>query len=387
MMYQKHHPNRWRLVERIILGGSGAGDTISNDDDDECCICFTDPGTLLVGCRPSLNRVCSGTSSDAGQGHRVCSSCLRRSLRIVVGDVTTKEHLICGCVSADDRSTLGALAAAADDALQRLTADESLAAEQQAELDEDIMQTKVSWGLSTSEPLPQGIYQQKLMEWFGKLDMHDMADLFIACTHPACPPSNYMLKTDFERHRQHRGTAVWTCRAGHVNTFLPSDEDIIAMNRSLLSHPEYYVTECDSDDLQLRRYRLCPGCSQEGLLLLAVHDGACKHWPGIDSLHKHSFCFRCTRAWGSECQHGENCPDPGVQQVRALRDRVSGFRLQIGYVDARQYIRWLNNRPGVSCPPTIFREPQGELPGRDRQAQLGMVDKAALLREMRKGTE
>jgi len=70
-------------------------------------------------------------------------------------------------------------------------------------------------------------------------------------------------------------------------------------------------------------------------------------------------------------------------------------KLELGHVDSAAYIACLQPRPGgmftassantSSFPPTVF--PSGFIvAGNERQASLGMTDRAALLREMRDGT-
>ncbi len=76
------------------------------------------------------------------------------------------------------------------------------------------------------------------------------------------------------------------------------------------------------------------------------------------------------------CRHNVVCADPGVQQVRL----VAGG-LELGFVDSAPYIAALAGGP---WPPTRF--PSGEVEGAERQRELGMTDRAALLAEMRSGT-
>merc|ERR1719482_1110481 len=105
------------------------------------------------------------------------------------------------------------------------------------------------------------------------------------------------------------------------------------MNRNLLYAP-------GTDSQGYRRYRLCGGCARDGILLLAVHGGGCRHWPGSGG-HHHQFCFVCTTTWGT-CANELRCRDPGLQQVR-----LRGDELEIGFVDAEEYVRWL--RGARSC--------------------------------------
>merc|ERR1712217_536769 len=156
-------------------------------------------------------------------------------------------------------------------------------------------------------------------------------------------------------------------------------EELKDMNRNLLLHPEYYVEAAYYSACPLRRYRLCPQCISGGILMLAVHGGECKQWPGYGRGHQHVFCFACTRPWGIGCNHGSmDCKDPGVQQVRIRNDE-----LEIGLVDGPRYLRWLKGEVSEP-PPTKF--PSGQEKGTERQERLGLTNKTELLAESKKGT-
>jgi len=158
------------------------------------------------------------------------------------------------------------------------------------------------------------------------------------------------------------------------------------MNRNILMHPEFYTDHCGYDSVALRRFRLCPGCVEEGLLTFAVHEGGCKQWPGSRSAHRHCFCFHCTQPWGSgsggTCTHAVQCSDPGIQQVRTKLGADGVHFLEIGFIDADAYKAWV--RGGDDCPPTRF--PIGTVLGTARQANLGMEDKKKLQRAIQEGT-
>ncbi len=64
--------------------------------------------------------------------------------------------------------------------------------------------------------------------------------------------------------------------------------------------------------------------------------------------------------------------------------RRVGDRLEMGFIDSAAYISCLG-RASAPFPPTVF--PSGSVSGADRQAELGMTDKRALLAETRQGTE
>ena len=136
----------------------------------------------------------------------------------------------------------------------------------------------------------------------------------------------------------------------------------------------------------LRRYRVCPGCVHHGNLLIACHPEGCKQWPESAGKHAHQFCFSCTKTWKygtadtqTECNHSISCSDPGIQQIRRVGDS-----LELGFINGHTYLEWLRgNRP--SPPPTVFaNEP---VDGNERQRELGMTDKDALLRESEEGTQ
>jgi hypothetical protein len=69
-----------------------------------------------------------------------------------------------------------------------------------------------------------------------------------------------------------------------------------------------------------------------------------------------------------------------------VRKSADGSKLEIGFVNAVEYLKWLNGKVSQP-PPTIFNsgEPK-QVKGSERQADLGMVDKEALLKESREGT-
>uniref|UniRef100_A0A7S2AML3 Uncharacterized protein n=1 Tax=Alexandrium andersonii TaxID=327968 RepID=A0A7S2AML3_9DINO len=213
-----------------------------------------------------------------------------------------------------------------------------------------------------------------------------MEHLYHACTTPGCPMENWILREDFDSEYRSRGQCVWICKRGHRNSVLPSADDIDEVNKNILLHPEHYSARCEYDTFPLRRFRLCAQCVGEGTLTFAVHESGCKQWPGSGSGHRHCFCFHCARPWGNnngQCNHSQRCTDPGIQQVRRTADGQGGEKLEIGFIDAAAYIRWIQS--GRSCPPTVF--PSGRVQGETRQGQLGMEDRAALQTAMTEGTQ
>lgn len=198
------------------------------------------------------------------------------------------------------------------------------------------------------------------------------------CKHPNCAtkPSHWMPYEDLASHLS-QGRNEWECPDGHVNPILPKESEIVAFNRELILHPEYFNPHAV---VPMRRSRLCEQCLEESMsLVMARHDdGQGRHWGG-GSGHRHAFCFACARPWnvpggcGSGCL---GCRDPGIQQVR-INDRGDG--LEVGYVNPKEYRRWLNGKTSV-IPPTIFSSGLQEV-GRSRQEVLGLVDRHQLLRE------
>jgi hypothetical protein len=240
--------------------------------------------------------------------------------------------------------------------------------------------TRRQFDLGARGTIPPDLYRTKIKDWFYKVNVKDIAHLYYACAHPACAErvENWILKDDFERDYLSRGLTNWRCLAGHSNSVLPSDDEIRDYNKNLLLHPEYYQ---EYMGVNLRRYRLCHECIGQGFLTLCVHDGGCKHWPGSGTGHRHIFCFSCLKVWGSQCDHSTVCRDPGIQQVRKVGDPP---HLEVGYVNAQEYLRWLQGSVR-NAPPTIWVSGYNE-DGNARQSALGMTNKAGLLAESRQGT-
>jgi len=237
-----------------------------------------------------------------------------------------------------------------------------------------------------ADRIPRDIFSTKVREWLEKVRIKASEHLYHACCHPGCGIENWILKTDFNTDYRSNGRHVWVCRKGHKNSVLPAQEDIDEANRNILMHPEFYTDRCGIDSMTLRRFRLCPGCVNEGLLTFAVHESGCKQWPGTRSEHRHCFCFHCTRPWGSgsgdTCAHAVQCSDPGIQQVRTKLGADGSHSLEIGFIDAGAYKTWVQGRG--DCPPTRF--PTGTVLGVTRQVNLGMEDKRKLQRAIQEGT-
>lgn len=229
--------------------------------------------------------------------------------------------------------------------------------------------------------------EKKVIEWYDLLRRKESEHLYHACQHPGCNMDNWILRTDFDRDYRSRGLYNWTCKRGHKNSVLPSQDDINEMNKNILLHPEHYDARCGYDAMALRRFRLCPQCVTQGMLTFAVHESGCKQWPGggAGSGHRHCFCFHCTRIWGGPggCDHSQRCSDPGIQQVRKTQGPDGNTTLELGHIDGQAYIDWINGRRR-DCPPTIFRD--GQVLGNTRQGVLGLEDKRMLAATMREGT-
>jgi len=365
VQFHTGNPRRRRPVRRIRRG-EAAG--LAMPDGEPCGVCFSNAG-VLTGCE---------------KGHIICPACLRMGLRSITGDITQITNLLCGCLGASDELALAGLAKQADAGMQECQARPPKDELERKEFDMELVQLRRAFQLA-AEAIPDGAFQAKVADWLDLVKKRAMEHLYHACRSPGCAMSNWILREDFERHYRRAGKCSWTCQRGHRNSVLPAQEDIDEMNRNLLLHPEHYTDMCGSDKLALRRFRLCPACISAGLLTFAVHEAGCKQWPGSPGGHLHCFCFHCLRPWGSgvgECGHHNQCSDPGIQQVRRIPDSEGSERMEIGYIDADAYIKWVMG--GRFCPPTVFEN--GEALGHTRQGQLGMGDTSVLKRTMKEGT-
>jgi len=366
VQFQQGNPKRRRPVRRIRRG-EAAG--LALPDGEPCGVCFSDTG-VLTGC---------------DRGHIVCLGCLRTGLRIIVGDITATENLLCGCLKAGDAVAFQRLTAQADESLQaRMAAPPPAGDPERQEFDIELAQVRRAFQLA--DAIPRDIFRRKVDDWLNKVKLHAMEHLYHACTTPGCAMENWILRADFDNEYRSQGQCIWLCKRGHRNSVLPSSSDIDEINRNILMHPEHYSERCAHDTLALRRFRLCAQCADEGLLTFAVHEAGCKQWPGSGHGHRHCFCFHCTMTWGSSagnCSHQVRCSDPGIQQVRQTNDGQGSQKLEIGFIDGDAYIAWVTGRG--PCPPTVF--PNGHrIHGQTRQGQLGMEDREVLRRSMAEGT-
>jgi len=364
VQFQKGNPQRRRPARRRPDAAEVARSALMTGE--PCCICLSEEGQL-TGCRAL---------------HVICQRCLRNGLRAAIGDVTVVDNLLCGCFSSSTRKSLLALAASADASFQENVEKPPSNEEDLQEFLSEVQETRRQFDLQAEE-IPTTIYQDKITKWFATIYMHDRAHLYHACSHPACADKmqNWILKEDFERDYQAQGSTTWFCPDGHLNSVLPSQEELDDMNRNLMLHPEYYTQHAEYSNIPLRRYRMCPQCIQGGILMLAMHGGECKQWPGYGRGHQHVFCFCCTRTWGPGCHHlSIDCRDPGIQQVR-LQDG----QMQIGFVDSVEHLRWINGEAPVS-PPTLYPDGTHE-DGMERQTRLGLTNKTLLRSTTLAGTD
>jgi hypothetical protein len=371
VQFQLGNPKRRRPVRRVRRG-EGAG--VGFDSGTACPHCMTDNGTELTGC--PFNCV-------------LCQSCIRAGLRCVAGDATQKDRLVCGHLSNDMSECIMNLAVQADKQIQSQLAGNLTDPNEIMEFEAEVGATVEAF--QVRQPFPPNMYEQKIDEWLNKLRNKELEHLYYACSHPNCTIENWILRSDFDEQRgRNGGGCTWTCGQGHRNSVLPSQEEINEINRNVLLHPEYYTDSCGHDRLRLRRYRLCPECVHAGLLTFAVHDEGCKQWPGVASQHNHCFCFSCTRQWGGynsapgQCDHSQQCNDPGIQQVRRTTSHGGEETLEIGFVNPQDYISWIVN--GTPCPPTVFTSQPRQAGGAARQRELGLEDRAHLRRTMEEGT-
>uniref|UniRef100_A0A7S1EZX6 Uncharacterized protein n=1 Tax=Noctiluca scintillans TaxID=2966 RepID=A0A7S1EZX6_NOCSC len=304
-------------------------------------------------------------------------------LRVAVGDKTQTTNLVCGCLSTIDEVALKSLAKKADDTLQEMLNNGPIEVNAKRESEMEIAAIRQYFGVPNQ--IPDDIFQRKLDEWMIKVFQHQTEHLYHACSTPGCGFENWIFRTDFDSQHRARGQYMWRCRAGHLNSVLPEKADIDEVNKNLLMHPEYYTTRCGHDSMPLRRYRICPECVGEGLLTFAVHDEGCKQWPGRAAGHRHSFCFSCCGKWGEACNHRTQCQDPGVQQVRRVKNDQGVEVLEMGYVDGVLYTGWVLGTKR-ECPPTKFRGGRVQVLGSTRQGQLGMEDRNELKKELNEGT-
>eukprot|EP00450_Noctiluca_scintillans_P039409 CAMPEP_0194479234 /NCGR_PEP_ID=MMETSP0253-20130528/2416_1 /TAXON_ID=2966 /ORGANISM="Noctiluca scintillans" /LENGTH=694 /DNA_ID=CAMNT_0039318421 /DNA_START=59 /DNA_END=2143 /DNA_ORIENTATION=+ len=364
VQFQKGNPKRRRQVRRVRKGEAAGLDIAEGEP---CSVCFSESG-FLTGC---------------DKGHIVCASCVRMGLRVAVGDKTQTTNLVCGCLSTIDEVALKSLAKKADDTLQEMLNNGPIEVNAKRESEMEIAAIRQYFGVPNQ--IPDDIFQRKLDEWMIKVFQHQTEHLYHACSTPGCGFENWIFRTDFDSQHRSKGQYMWRCRAGHLNSVLPEKVDIDEVNKNLLMHPEYYTTRCGHDSMPLRRYRICPECVGEGLLTFAVHDEGCKQWPGRAAGHRHSFCFSCCGKWGQACDHRTACQDPGVQQVRKVKNDMGVEGLELGYVNGVHYTGWVLGT-NTECPPTKFRGGKVHVLGSTRQGQLGMEDRAELRKALNEGT-
>jgi len=363
VQFRKEDPNRRRPARRRTNAEEIARNAARTGE--PCCICFSEAGEV-TGCV---------------QLHVICGYCLRAGLRSMIGDITVLENLLCGCFSHSSRGAVSALAERSDKQLQDSLASPPCDALEASLQEDELKATCRQFGIS-SAVIPPDLYSRKIQEWYDKVIRQQIMPNYYVCSDPLCADviENWMLRETFDAEYRSQGRLEWSCPLGHKNTVLPMEQELRMMNRTLLLHPEYYVGRASVDDCPLRRYRLCPGCVGAGFLTLSVHADGCKQWPGGGTAHRHCFCFSCTKIWGSECNHGMRCVDPGIQQIR----RIAGH-LEIGFVNGEEYLKWLRGEQ-AEPPPTCFTTEPCTVDGTERQQGLDMTDRQSLLKESELGT-
>jgi len=364
VQFRKENANRRRPARRRVNAEEIARNAARTGE--PCCICFSEPGEL-TGC---------------AQLHVICGGCLRAALRSMAGDITILDNLVCGCFSHLSRGAVTVLAERADRQLGDVLAAPPMEGFEKMLLDDELQSCRRQFDLGVDESVPTSLYATKIREWFNKVIEQQILPNYYVCSHPDCAHEveNWILRTEFDTEYRSRGKKEWHCPLGHRNTVLPMETEIREVNKVLLLHPEYYINSAAYDRCPLRRYRICKGCVECGILMLAVHADGCKQWPGGTSAHQHCFCFSCTGTWGMECNHGNQCSDPGIQQVR-----LGEGSLEIGFIDGQEYIRWLHGERS-DPPDTVFSAEPCVADGTARQRELQMEDREGLLQESQTGT-
>ena len=160
-----------------------------------------------------------------------------------------------------------------------------------------------------------------ILKWL-ETQNHDMTlKLLKPCHEPSCPSSAWPLSSDICPGE------VWTCGKNHKNIPLVALHDIIAVNKELEAARSLQTSTTEIDRCKiLPRYRLCPQCIGDNLLIMCEHDGGCKMYPGCatarkqsGTICKHTFCFSCCKPW-NECGHNTICPVAG-RQILSMGDR------------------------------------------------------------------
>jgi len=349
---------------RRVRRGEAAG--LIDTSGEPCGICFSDTG-FLTGC---------------DKEHIICAGCVRTGLRICIGDAGQTEGLLCGCLSNNDQMAFTNLALKADLSLQELLAKPPGDSGARREFELELTQVRSSFQVPGD--IPKDLYSSKVAEWQENVKRRATEVLYHACSHPGCAMDNWLLRSEFDEMYRPFFLCEWVCKRGHKNSVLPPQAEIDEMNRNILLHPEYYTEKCGYDSMSLRRFRMCPRCVDTGLLMFAVHEDGCKQWPGATMGHQHCFCFRCTGIWEKDCNHGNQCDDPGIQQVRKTANASGHECLEIGFVNAEEYMDWLYGRRDL-CPPTVFKNGDTVL-GTTRQGQLRMEDTDELQKQIQQGT-
>ena len=239
----------------------------------ECCICGDSSTCVRTQC---------------ASAHVMCLYCSRRCLRVMVGldHVTTSTPLVCGCL------TIGSIGALMDfvDAVGTAPLD------------------------PVSAPVPPT--RASVHAWITRRLDALVHPLLLPCTVSSCERCNWPLRDDVEKSRV---PDKWRCAAGHNNHVCPSPRGVSAANTELLAAEAIAKHDCTHDVMTVPRCRACPSCVRRGVVILCIHTGGCKRFPGDEADRAktgtrctHVFCFRCLKDWSS-CGHGKPCENPGTQ--------------------------------------------------------------------------
>jgi len=147
VQFQNGNPKRRRPV-RSVRRGETAGVELAGEP---CNVCFSDTG-FLTGCD------CK---------HVICPSCCRAGLRIMVGDVSQTDHLMCGCLTVKDITALEGLARRADTTMQALVQEPPKDKMARREFETEVLQHRPAFTLD--DRIPHDIFATKVNEWLEKV--------------------------------------------------------------------------------------------------------------------------------------------------------------------------------------------------------------------------
>jgi hypothetical protein len=231
-----------------------------------------------------------------GSRHVMCLACARRSVGVMIGldDVTTSTPLLCGCL------TIGTIGALMD------FVDAVGSAPQQP----------------GCAPAPT---RASVHAWISRRLDALLCPLLLPCSVASCGQCNWPLRDDVEKSRV---PEKWRCAAGHDYNVRPSPRGVSAANTELQAEDAVAKHNCTHDATMVPQCRACPRCLLGGVVILCVHTGGCKRFPGEEADRAktgthcmHVFCFRCLKDWSS-CGHGKECENPGTQLLSVKDGRL-----------------------------------------------------------------